>query len=104
MNSPPRSSAAQTIDHISLATSAAESAAAVAEPPRQQSVVASAGVRVARKGKDLWNDSYYPTGEDAQAVTKAWYIIDAKGQTLGRLAALAAHHIRCRHTLDSTRH
>lgn len=74
--------------------SAAESAAAVAEP-QQQSVVASAGVRVARKGKDLWNDSYYPTGEDAKAVGKPWYIIDAQGQTLGRLAALAAHHIRC---------
>lgn len=77
-----------------MLSSAAESAAAVAEP-QQQSVVATAGVRVARKGKDLWNDSYYPTGEDAKAVGKPWYIIDAQGQTLGRLAALAAHHIRC---------
>lgn len=77
-------------------TCRAESAAAVAEPP-QQSVVAAAGVRVSRKGKDLWNDSYYPTGEDAKAVGKPWYIIDAKGQTLGRLATLAAHHIRGKH-------
>lgn len=79
-----------------MMTCRAESAAAVAEP-QQQSVVASAGVRVARKGKDLWNDSYYPTGEDAKAVGKPWYIIDAQGQTLGRLAALAAHHIRGKH-------
>lgn len=76
-----------------LGAAAAESAAAVAEPP-SQSVVATAGVRVDRKGKDLWNDSYYPTGEDSKAVGKPWYIIDAKGQTLGRLACLAAHHIR----------
>lgn len=71
--------------------------AAVAEAPQAEApqlVAAAAGVKIQRKGKDLWNDSYYPTGEDAAAVGKPWYIIDAKGQTLGRLAVLAAHHIR----------
>jgi large subunit ribosomal protein L13 len=76
----------------------AEAAVAEAEAPAApQSVAASAGLKIQRKGKDLWNDSYYPTGEDAAAVGKPWYIIDAKGQTLGRLAVLAAHHIRGKH-------
>jgi hypothetical protein len=44
---------------------------------------------------DLMNVSYYPSGADAANVTKRWYIIDAKGQTLGRLATLAATYIRC---------
>lgn len=45
-------------------------------------------------GADKWNTSYYPTGADAAAVSKPWYIIDAEGQTLGRLANLAAYYIR----------
>lgn len=44
---------------------------------------------------DLLNKSYYPTGADASNVNKRWYVIDAKGQTLGRLATLAAMYIRC---------
>lgn len=44
---------------------------------------------------DIMNVSYYPSGADAANVTKRWYIIDAKGQTLGRLATLAATYIRC---------
>lgn len=46
---------------------------------------------------DLLNKSYYPTSADASNVNKRWYIIDAKGQTLGRLAALAATYIRGKH-------
>ena len=45
-------------------------------------------------GPDLWNDTYYPTGSDAAAVHKRWYIVDAEGQTLGRLASLVATTIR----------
>lgn len=45
-------------------------------------------------GPDLWNNSYYPTGSDSANVYKNWYIIDAEGQTLGRLASLAANYIR----------
>lgn len=45
-------------------------------------------------GVDKWNDTYYPTGADAAAVHKRWYIVDAEGQTLGRLASLVANTIR----------
>lgn len=48
-------------------------------------------------GADLWNRTYYPTGVDMANVTKPWYIIDAQGQTLGRMATLAAMHIRGKH-------
>lgn len=51
----------------------------------------------ASPGTDLWNNTYYPTGPDAANVFKPWYIIDAEGQTLGRLATLAAMHIRGKH-------
>lgn len=44
---------------------------------------------------DLLNPTYYPTRADAANVEKKWYIIDASGQTLGRLATLAATYIRC---------
>lgn len=46
---------------------------------------------------DLLNVSYYPSRADAANVSKGWYIIDAKGQTLGRLATLAATYIRGKH-------
>lgn len=46
---------------------------------------------------DLLNDSYYPTGADADNSNKKWYIIDAEGQTLGRLACLAATYVRGKH-------
>ncbi|KAF5832675.1 ribosomal protein L13 [Dunaliella salina] len=49
------------------------------------------------QGKDLLNRSYYPTGVDSANVTKKWYIIDAEGQTLGRLACLACQYIRGKH-------
>lgn len=46
---------------------------------------------------DLLNPTYYPTLADTSNVNKKWYVIDAKGQTLGRLATLAATYIRCVH-------
>ncbi|MEW5314468.1 MAG: hypothetical protein WDW38_005966 [Sanguina aurantia] len=46
---------------------------------------------------DLLNKSYYPTSADAANVSKQWYIIDAEGKTLGRLACLAATYIRGKH-------
>jgi hypothetical protein len=48
-------------------------------------------------GEDLLNRSYYPSRADAANNSKRWYIIDAEGQTLGRLATLAATYIRCVH-------
>lgn len=53
-------------------------------------------------GPDLWNDTYYPTGSDAANVIKPWYIIDAEGQTLGRLAGLAANCIRGKNSAEYT--
>ena len=44
--------------------------------------------------QDKWNRSYYPTLQDTVAVHKPWYLIDAEGQTLGRLAVLAATVLR----------
>eukprot|EP01026_Neomeris_dumetosa_P041447 TRINITY_DN34354_c0_g2_i1.p3 TRINITY_DN34354_c0_g2~~TRINITY_DN34354_c0_g2_i1.p3 ORF type:complete len:221 (+),score=15.51 TRINITY_DN34354_c0_g2_i1:88-750(+) len=43
---------------------------------------------------DPANYTYYPKGVDVAASTKKWYLIDADGQTLGRLATLAATRIR----------
>ena len=45
-------------------------------------------------GADLWNKTYYPRKHDTVAVHKPWFIIDAEGQTLGRLAVLAATVLR----------
>ena len=50
--------------------------------------------QIAGKGVDLWNKSYYPTGLDASSLNKAWFMVDAEGQTLGRLATLVATTIR----------
>merc|ERR1711897_103132 len=46
------------------------------------------------KGRDFWNSTYYPKAGDVIKSVKTWYIINAKGQTLGRLATLAASAIR----------
>ena len=55
----------------------------------------AAAPSVAGKGPDYWNITYYPTGADASSLKKSWYIVDAEGQTLGRLATLVASTIRC---------
>ena len=46
-------------------------------------------------GPDLWNRTYYPSGSDANPLIKPWYVVDAEGQTLGRLATMVAMHLRC---------
>jgi large subunit ribosomal protein L13 len=56
-------------------------------PTTQQTVTPGAG-------RDLLNRSYYPTASDSAAAAKRWYVIDAEGQTLGRLASLAAGYVR----------
>lgn len=50
--------------------------------------------RIKDLGPDNWNITYYPKQHDTVAVHKPWYIIDAEGQTLGRLAVLAACVLR----------
>ena len=49
---------------------------------------------IASKGPDYWNTTYYPTGGDASPLKKTWYVVDAEGQTLGRLSTLVASTIR----------
>lgn len=65
-------------------------------PPPHPTPAAAAAEAPAFKG-DLLNKTYYPTAADASNATKRWYIIDAQGQTLGRLATLAATYIRGKH-------
>jgi len=60
--------------------------------------VVTAATTVEKMGRDLWNNTYYPTKGDVANVTKPSYIINAEGQTLGRLATLAAKVIRGKHT------
>jgi hypothetical protein len=71
---------AQTRPSAHVSRAAAEPAASAAAPSKFPG--------------DLLNRTYYPTSADASNVNKRWYIIDAKGQTLGRLASLAATYIR----------
>lgn len=40
----------------------------------------------------------------AQEVTRKWYILDAAGKPLGRVAATAAHILRGKHKADFTPH
>jgi len=72
----------------------------VAAPARRAqaatTVCQASAAPVPYKG-DLLNDTYYPTSADAASGNKRWYVIDAKGQTLGRLASLAATYIRGKH-------
>jgi large subunit ribosomal protein L13 len=53
-------------------------------------------------GRDKWNDTYYPTSADAAAIHKRWYIVDAEGQTLGRLATLVTDTIRGKNSVGYT--
>lgn len=62
---------------------------AVVEAPAAETQTQGGGM-----GPDLWNFTYYPKLIDTKKENKPWYIIDAEGQTLGRLATLAADHIR----------
>ncbi|PRW20835.1 50S ribosomal chloroplastic [Chlorella sorokiniana] len=64
---------------------------------RQTIVCAAATAEIKSLGPDRWNDTYYPSGSDAANVHKQWYVIDAEGQTLGRVASLAAYYIRGKH-------
>ena len=49
-----------------------------------------------RRKVDL-NKSYYPKKEDTDKQKKVWYVIDAEGKTLGRLATLVSMYLRGKH-------
>lgn len=64
---------------------------------KQAQVRVSASAKASDRGADLWNTTYYPKEADVANNAKPWYVIDAKGKTLGRLASLAANYIRGKH-------
>jgi len=45
-------------------------------------------------GPDIMNDTWVPKKVDRVTTSKPWYIIDAKGATLGRLATVVANYLR----------
>merc|ERR1711861_108380 len=47
-----------------------------------------------KKNIDRWNKSYYPEKIHSSTSSKSWFVLDAEGQTLGRLATVAASTIR----------
>ena len=55
---------------------------------------AAAAPAVEKLGRDIWNTTYYPKAVDHVPTEKTWYIIDAKGQRLGRMATLIARYLR----------
>ncbi len=55
--------------------------------------VASAAT-VEKLGRDIWNTTYYPKAVDHVPTEKTWFLIDAKGQRLGRMATLIACYLR----------
>ena len=61
---------------------------------RPAAMTTSAVTTIEKKGADIWNKSYYPKGEDMVATEKAWVVIDAKGQRLGRMSTLIANYLR----------
>merc|ERR1719359_247779 len=60
----------------------------------QKSIHVKNNASLINKGSDLWNTTYYPKLSDTMSNRKRWYVINAEGQTLGRLATLAATTIR----------
>ena len=65
---------------------------AASTPPGLKSMYESKGVQ--KLGRDLANTTYYPTAGNAAAVGKKWYIVDAEGKRLGRLAVEVANLLR----------
>ena len=52
------------------------------------------GVTAEKMGKDVFNSTYYPRGEDTDNSRKPWIVIDAAGLRLGRLSTLVATYLR----------
>merc|ERR1711904_245422 len=50
--------------------------------------------KILNRGQDSWNKTFYPKSSDIANYKRPWYIVNANGQTLGRLASLVAKVIR----------
>jgi len=76
--------------------------ATVGRVERSQTVVAGYGTvsmpegmeKPEKLGKDVFNTTYYPQGQDTDASRKPWVVIDAEGLRLGRLSTLVATYLR----------
>ena len=71
-------------------------------PPPPPASSSAAPAATTSPGPDLWNKTYYPRAGDTAKEVKPWYVIDAEGQTLGRMAVLAATLIRGKGTAAYT--
>ena len=61
---------------------------------RGHSVKLPEGITAEKLGRDVFNKTYYPKGEDADASRKPWVVIDAGSSArLGRLSTVAATHL-----------
>jgi len=60
-------------------------------------VAATVATPTPSAGPDLWNRTYYPRAGDTSKDVKPWYLVDADGQTLGRLASSVAQLVRGKH-------
>lgn len=65
-----------------------------AELAIEQSSEAKSTSTLQKRRPDAPSKSYYPKAADHLQINKPWFVIDAEGQTLGRLAVLAANHLR----------
>lgn len=66
----------------------------VAAASDASAAAASSVATPANLGADLWNQTYYPRAGDTFKGAKRWYIVDAEGATLGRLATLVGGVLR----------
>ena len=69
-------------------------AASDASPVVAAAAAAASVATPANLGADLWNQTYYPRAGVTFKGAKRWYIVDAEGATLGRLATLVAGVLR----------
>lgn len=59
-------------------------------------------VRVESLGPDVLNRTYYPKAADHKNECKPWFVIDAEGQTLGRMAVLISTVLRGKNLVSYT--
>lgn len=52
------------------------------------------GVTTEKLGRDVFNTTYYPKGEDVDMSRKPWVVVDAAGLRLGRLSTYVATYLR----------
>ncbi len=87
-----------TLTHSSLSPHHAVARPTVAAAATAVVAAATTAAPTPSAGPDLWNTTYYPRAGDTLKDVKTWYLVDAEGQTLGRLASSVAQLVRGKHT------